>query len=72
MSNPKNNDPFQVWNGFDRDNPFAAHNGFDRDDPFKPWNDTFGRDDQLNNEERRSYGLPPKRSRWDDNDYDNF
>jgi len=69
MSNPKNNDPFAPWNGFDSDNPFKPHNGFDSDNPFKPWNTTFGSTDDLTNEERRGYNLPEKRNRWEEDEY---
>lgn len=65
MSDPKNNDPFAPWNGYQKDDPFAPHNGFRKDDPFAPWNDPFGTEDDLSNDERRDYNLPPKRR----NDY---
>lgn len=65
---PLNDDPFQPWNGFDRDDPFAAHNGFDADNPFKLWNSPFGKAEDLNDEERRSYNLPSKR-RNEEEDY---
>jgi hypothetical protein len=55
---PKNNDPFRVWNDPSySDDPFAAHNGFDSDNPFKPWNNPFGKEEDLTDDERRSYGL---------------
>ena len=60
---PINNNPFEPWNGFHKDNPFAAHNGFDKDNPFKPWNNPFGNSNQLTDDERRSYGLPPVKNR---------
>lgn len=64
-----NDDPFQPWNGFDKDNPFAAHNGFDSGNPFKPWNSPFGTSGDLTTEERRSYGLPDKRNRYEEDEY---
>ena len=55
-----NDDPFRVWNGIRKDDPFAPHNGFDADNPFKPWNSPFGKEDDLNDRERKAYGLRPK------------
>lgn len=60
MRSPINENPFEPWNGFDRDNPFAAHNGFDKDNPFKPWNDPFGTANDLTDNERKTYGLKSK------------
>ena len=57
---PRNNDPFQPWNGFEKDNPFAPHNGFDSDNPFKPWNSPFGTSDDLTREEKRNYNIPDR------------
>ena len=40
---PQNTDPFEPWNGFDRDNPFAPWNDpMKKDDPFACWNNPFG------------------------------
>lgn len=67
----KNDDPFRVWNSpMYEDNPFAPHNGIDSDDPFKPWNSPFGKEDDLNDRERRSYGLRPKRRQ--DDEYEDY
>jgi hypothetical protein len=61
-----NDDPFQPWNDPMRKNdPFAPHNGHDSDNPFKPWNNPLGRESDLDDNERRDYGLP-KRSREED------
>ena len=55
---PLNKSPFRVWNSFiHKDSIFAPHNGFDRENIFKPWNRTFGTEDDLNSEERRAYGI---------------
>ncbi len=68
---PKNTDPFNIWNSpMHSDNPMAPHNGFDADNPFKPWNDPLGSDEDLNDNERRAYGLRPKRRAEDDEDDD--
>ena len=67
MSKPLNDDPFQPWNNpMHQDNPFAPHNGFDADNPFKPWNSPFGKEKDLSDKERRGYGLPDKRDRYED------
>ena len=54
---PTNTDPFAPWNSYDKDNPFAIHNGYDRDNPFKPWNNVFGRADDLTDDEAATYGI---------------
>ena len=39
----RNNNPFEPWNGINRDNPFAPWNDpMKKDDPFAAWNDPFG------------------------------
>jgi hypothetical protein len=65
---PKNTDPFQPWNDpMHSDNPFAAHNGVDSDDPSKPWNEEFGDAEDLDDDERASYGLSPADDQNNDN-----
>lgn len=67
MAKPLNTDPFATWNGpLNQDNPFAPHNGFDGDNPFKPWNEPFGSEEDLNDQERKDYGLSQRRSRFDE------
>ncbi len=64
---PINDDPFQPWNNpMERDNPFAPHNSYEKDNPFKPWNTPLGRSSDLTDDERRAYGLPSDRSRFED------
>lgn len=63
-----NDDPFRVWNGIREDDPFAPHNGFDADNPFKPWNSPFGKEEDLTDRERSAYGLPAKKSYYDNED----
>lgn len=55
----RNNDPFQPWNDPIRKNdPFMPHNDpCYRDDPTKPWNSPFGNESELNDDERRKYGI---------------
>lgn len=39
----ENNNPFEPWNGINRDNPFAPWNDpTKRDNPFAAWNNPFG------------------------------
>ncbi|MDD4061463.1 MAG: hypothetical protein PHW08_12290 [Kiritimatiellae bacterium] len=59
-SYPKNKDPSAVWNDFARKNdPTAPHNTESgRGDPSKPWNQIGGGNNDLNQEERKAYGLP--------------
>lgn len=60
---PINDNPFAPWNSpMEKDNPFAPHNGFDSDNPFKPWNSPFGREEDLNDKERRDYGIRDRRN----------
>lgn len=64
----KNTDPFAPWNSplYEND-PLSPHNDpMHRDDPFKPWNEPFGSVNDLNNEEKDSYGI---RNALDDYDY---
>jgi hypothetical protein len=70
MIAPKNTDPFRVWNNPMHDGPFAPHNGFDADNPFKPWNEPFGTEDDLTNDERKAYGLERKKNSWDEEEDD--
>lgn len=65
---PRNTDPFAPWNNpMYKNDPFAAHNNpMYKDDPFKPWNEVFGSENDLSNEERKSYGLRPKNNRSDE------
>jgi len=60
---PINDDPFAPWNNpMYQDDPFAAHNNpMESDNPFKPWNEPFGSVNDLNDRERESYRIPPKR-----------
>lgn len=37
-----NDNPFEPWNGPDKNNPFAPWNGPQRDNPFACWNNPFG------------------------------
>ena len=54
----RNNDPFAPWNDPMYDSPFAPHNSpMDRDNPFKPWNNVFGRADDLTDDEAATYGI---------------
>jgi len=40
----ENHNPFEKWNGFDRDNPNAPwNNPMKKDDPFACWNNPFGK-----------------------------
>lgn len=63
---PRNDDPFAPWNNPMNDSPFAPHNGMDADNPMKPWNNPLGKADDLNDNERRGYGLPPKKNYYDE------
>jgi hypothetical protein len=67
----KNNDPFAPWNNpMYEDSPFAPHNNpMYKDDPFKPWNEPFGNENDLTDQERRAYGLRPKKN---SSGYDEF
>lgn len=69
---PRNTDPFAPWNDpcFKND-PCAAHNDpCDKNDPCKPWNEPFGSANDLDDNERRSYGLGSRRSgSYFDDDY---
>jgi len=39
----RNDDPFEKWNDYDKDNPSAPWNdAMKKDDPFACWNDPFG------------------------------
>lgn len=68
---PKNTDPFQPWNNpMYTDSPFSAHNGVDADDPSKPWNEPFGDVEDLDDEERATYGLGPLDDQNNDNNND--
>lgn len=70
MPKPLNDDPFAPWNDpMHQDDPFAPHNGFDGDNPFKPWNEPFGSERDLNDRERRDYGLPVRRRHHEEEDY---
>ena len=58
----KNKDPFAPWNSqMVKNSPFAPHKGFDKDSPFKPWNQPFGRAEDLTDREKDYYGVPRKR-----------
>jgi hypothetical protein len=59
----KNNDPFAPWNDpMYRNDPFAPHNDpMRKNDPFEPWNQPFGSEDDLDNDDRESYGHRPRR-----------
>jgi hypothetical protein len=54
-----NQNPFAPWNNpMYKDDPFAPHNDTMRkDSPFEPWNSPFGDEDDLNDEDRKAYGL---------------
>ncbi len=54
----KNTDPFAPWN-----DPMS------KDDPFKPWNDPLGSVEDLNDNEKYSYGIPVRRHSSEDDDY---
>lgn len=55
----KNDDPFKPWNDpMYQDDPFAPHNDIMKeDDPFKPWNDPIGDLDDLDDDEKKYYGI---------------
>jgi hypothetical protein len=39
----RNNNPFEKWNGIDKNDPFAPWNDpMKKDDPFACWNNPFG------------------------------
>lgn len=63
----RNDDPSQPWNDYHKDDPFAAHNGFDKDNPFKPWNNPFGKSEDLTDSEAETYGI--RRDRHRDENY---
>jgi hypothetical protein len=69
----RNTDPFAPWNNpmYEND-PLAAHNNpMYKDDPFKPWNEPFGSVNDLNREEKSSYGIRRNyRDNLEEEDYD--
>lgn len=71
MGKPLNDDPFAVWNDpIYQDDPFAPHNDPVReDDPTEPWNNIFGSHDDLQDSDRRYYGLP---ARYEYPEYDDY
>ncbi len=68
---PINTDPFAPWNDpMYKNDPLAPHNDpMYKDDFMKPWNNIFGSENQLNDRDRKGYGILPKR-RYED-EYDN-
>lgn len=62
----KNTDPFAIWNNpMYKDDPLAAHNGYDSDNPYKPWNEPYGSENDLTDNEANSYNINRNRNRED-------
>jgi hypothetical protein len=69
MNNHRNTDPFAPWNDpMYKNDPFAPHNDPMRKNDFtEPWNDIFGSEKDLNNRDKKAYGL--RSARYDESDY---